>query len=462
MRANGLAAAAFGTALLLAFPNHGRAETPPGMPSLAATVERVVAGVVSVAATGAVSTSVDMADPFIAPFFGSPDSVFEFSFESSASGVIIDAGNGYILTNSHIIENAERILVTFSDDMAVTAEVVGADPATDLAVLRVPLPAGGLTALPLGDSDALRVGDYVLAVGSPFGLSQSVTMGIVSGLGRSGLGIRGFEDFIQTDASINPGNSGGALVDLNGRLVGINSAIIGLSGGNVGVGFAIPINLARNVMMQLIAKGTIRRGELGLLLQNVTPELAEALALPGVDGVIVTDVLAESGAARAGIGVGDVIRGVNGSAITDIASLHTRLGLLEAGTMVELQLTGRRGTRTVPTELDEPTADEVTVDDPRSLLDGVMLAPPGGPMEFRGMLQGALVVNVPGSTAASLSGLRPGDLILEIGGRRILSPEEAIDAAHEAVDAAHEAVGHLLLRLVRGGRSQFLAIKAPA
>ena len=455
MRAKTLPAA-LGAAMLLALPAPGKAaQTPPQLPSLASTVERVVAGVVSVAATGSVSTSVDMSDPFIAPFFASPDSIFEFSFESSASGVIVDAENGFILTNSHIIENAERIVVTFSDDMTVDAEVVGADPATDLAVLRVPLPAGGLTALPLGDSDALRVGDYVLAVGSPFGLSQSVTMGIVSGLGRSGLGIHGFEDFIQTDASINPGNSGGALVDLEGRLVGINSAIIGLSGGNVGVGFAIPINLAQQVMGTLIAQGRIRRGELGLLLQNVTPELTEALKLPRAGGVIVTDVLAGSGAAAAGIGVGDAILGVNGTPVADIAALQAQLGLLEAGAVVDLQIAGRQGERTVPTTLDEPVVDEVVVDDPQSLLHGVELAPPGGPMEFRGVLQGALVVNVPADTAAAQSGLRPGDLILEIRGRRVASPQEAIDAAHGTG-------AHLLLRVVRGGRSQFLAITPPA
>jgi Do/DeqQ family serine protease len=454
MRGLPLAVVAFGAVALLAFPPPGRTSgAPPELPSLSGTVERVVAGVVSISATGAVSSSVDMTDPFVAPFFASPDNIIQFSFEATASGVIVDAERGYILTNSHVIADAERIVVTFSDGAAVDAEVVGSDPSTDLAVLRVPPPAERLTALTFGDSDALRVGDYVLAVGSPFGLSQSVTMGIVSGLGRSGLGVRGFEDFIQTDASINPGNSGGALVDLDGRLVGINSAIIGLSGGNVGVGFAIPINLARNVMTQLIDRGRIRRGELGVLMQNLTPELAEAFMLPDASGVIVTDFLAESGAARAGIGVGDIILAVNETPVADIAALYAELGLLEAGEMVDLTLTGRLGSRTVKVTLDEAIVDEVAVDDPNSSLHGVVLAPPGGPVEFRGLLRGALVVTVDDNTSASLSGLRPGDLILEIRDRRINSPQDAIEAAGETDDS-------LLLRLVRSGRSQFLAIGA--
>jgi S1-C subfamily serine protease len=219
------------------------------------------------------------------------------------------------------------------------------------------------------------------------------------------------------------------------------------------VGFAIPINFARNVMTQLIDRGRIRRGELGVLMQNLTPELAEAFMLPDASGVIVTDFLAESGAARAGIGVGDIILAVNETPVADIAALYAELGLLEAGEMVDLTLTGRLGSRTVKVTLDEAIVDEVAVDDPNSSLHGVVLAPPGGPVEFRGLLRGALVVTVDDNTSASLSGLRPGDLILEIRDRRINSPQDAIEAAGETDDS-------LLLRLVRSGRSQFLAIGA--
>ena len=234
------------------------------LPSLAPMIKQVTPAVVNIATRSRVRVHQNplMADPFFRRFFNLPPLQRENKVQSVGSGVIVDALEGYILTNNHVIANADQIIVTLRDRRQLTAELVGTDPATDIAVLRIP--AENLTALPLGDSDALEVGDFVVAIGNPFGIGQTVTSGIVSALRRSGLGIEGIEDFIQTDASINPGNSGGALVTLDGQLIGINTAIIGPSGGNVGIGFAIPTNMALQIMDQLVTYGEVRRGRLGV------------------------------------------------------------------------------------------------------------------------------------------------------------------------------------------------------
>ncbi len=246
------------------------------VPTLAPILKRTTPAVVNIATRGRVSIQQNplFSDPFFRRFFDLPPAPRQRRVHSVGSGVIVDAQEGYVLTNHHVIANADKIFVKLRDRRQFTAELVGADPATDIAVLKIP--PEDLTALAIGDSDALEVGDFVIAIGNPFGIGQTVTSGIVSALRRSGLGIEGFEDFIQTDASINPGNSGGALVTLRGDLIGINTAIIGPSGGNVGIGFAIPINMARRVMAQLIAHGEMRRGRLGVSTQDLTPDLAAA------------------------------------------------------------------------------------------------------------------------------------------------------------------------------------------
>src|SRR5512135_1761738 len=273
-------------------------ETP--VPSLAPMVKRVTPAVVNIATKGTVQEQNPLLnDPFFRRFFDVPNTPQRRQFQSAGSGVIVDAKQGYIVTNAHVIENATEITVTLLDNRSLTAKVVGKDEGSDVAVLQVP--ANNLTALPIADSDKTEVGDFVVAIGNPFGLGHTVTSGIVSALGRSGINPEGYEDFIQTDASINPGNSGGALVNLNGQLVGINSAILSRTGGNIGIGFAIPSNMMKVVMNQLIKFGAVKRGVLGVNIQTLVPEIAQSMGLPeGTQGALVSQVVEGSAAERAG------------------------------------------------------------------------------------------------------------------------------------------------------------------
>ncbi len=313
-----------------------------GVPSLAPLVARVTPAVVNIATSGRVRAGSN-------PLHRGPgDSASgERRVTSIGSGVIVDARSGYILTNHHVVRSADRILVRLKDRRVVRAQLVGSDAGTDLAVLQIP--AGGLTALPLGDSDALRVGDYVVAIGNPFGLGQTVTAGIVSALGRSGFSPRGYENYIQTDASINPGNSGGPLIDLRGRLIGINTAIIGRgkAGGSLGIGFAIPSNLARRVMSQIVRYGNVRRGRLGIVIQDLTPALARKYGVPAIGGAVVRTVSPRTAAARAGLRAGDVIVAVNGRAVRGSSDLRTRIGTMRVGARVRLRLYRRGIARTI-------------------------------------------------------------------------------------------------------------------
>jgi Do/DeqQ family serine protease len=256
--------------------------------------------------------------------------------EVAGSGVIVDAQAGQILTNHHVVAHADNIVVTLKDNRRFDATLVGGDPDTDIALLRID--ARDLVALPIGDPDGLEVGDFVLAIGNPFGLGQTVTSGIVSALGRSGLGIESYENFIQTDASINPGNSGGALVDLRGELVGINTAIFASGGGNIGIGFAVPIDMAQSVMQQLVAHGEVRRGRLGVQVKDLTPELGERLGVAARQGAVVDFVDVLSPAQKAGIAIGDVILSVDGDPVRGATDLRNRIGLTPVGKQVELVL----------------------------------------------------------------------------------------------------------------------------
>ena len=256
--------------------------------------------------------------------------------EVAGSGVIVDAEAGYILTNHHVVANGDSIVVTLKDNRKLDATLVGADPDTDIALLKVE--ARNLSALPIGDPDRLEVGDFVLAIGNPFGLGQTVTSGIVSALGRSGLGIESYENFIQTDASINPGNSGGALVDLRGELVGINTAIFASGCGNVGIGFAVPIDMAQSVMQQLVAHGEVRRGRLGVQVKDLTPELGESLGVAARQGAVVDFVDVLSPAQKAGIAIGDIILSVDGDPVRGATDLRNRIGLTPVGKQVKLVL----------------------------------------------------------------------------------------------------------------------------
>jgi serine protease DegQ len=310
-----------------------------GLPSLAPMLAKATPAVVNIAVLSRVSVQENplLRDPFFRRFFNIPDQLRELPPRISAgSGVIVDAERGYVLTNHHVIANASEIYVTLKDGHRLKARLVGSDPPTDIAVLKIE--PGRLSALPFANSDALQVGDFVVAIGNPFGLGQTVTSGIVSALGRSGLNIEGYEDFIQTDASINPGNSGGALVNLRGELIGINTAILAPAGGNVGIGFAVPSNMARSIMEQIIAHGTVRRGRLGIAMQLVTPDLAESLRLTEVRGALVAGIESGSPAERAGLKPGDVIVAIDGHEVDTPADLRARVGLAPPGERVDLDV----------------------------------------------------------------------------------------------------------------------------
>src|SRR5215468_2927786 len=315
-------------------------DTP--LPTLAPMIKKVSPAVVNIATRGTVRERGPqnplLDDPFFRRFFDVPpdNGPRERPFQSAGSGVIFDARNGYILTNAHVVENASEITVTLQDGRDVKAEVLGSDAPSDIAVLKVK--PDGLTQIPLGDSARVEVGDFVVAIGNPFGLQHTVTSGIISGLSRSGINPDGYEDFIQTDASINPGNSGGALVNLRGELIGINTAILSRSGGNIGIGFAIPVNMARSVMEQLIRFGSVKRGQLGVSMYTVTPDIAHSLGLSNAQGALVSQVVDGSPAEKAGIRTGDVITSVNGQPVKTNSELRNSIGLLRVGDKVEIGL----------------------------------------------------------------------------------------------------------------------------
>ena len=322
--------------------------------TLAPVVSRITPGVVGISVRGRVREDNPLLqDPMVRRFFNLQQQPVEHETQATGSGVIVDAAQGYVMTNAHVVENATSIEVTTKDNRRLTAKLIGRDPDTDIAVLQVP--AGGLTAVPIGDSDRLQVGDFVLAIGNPFGLGQTVTSGIVSALGRSGLGIEGYEDFIQTDASINPGKSCGPLVDLQGRVVGINTAILAPSGGNVGIGFAVPINMARQVMDQLINYGEIKRGRIGVAIQDLTPDLAQALGTRHTQGAVIARIEPGSAAERAGLRTNDLVVAVNGAPMHSGIELRNRVGLSRIGDEVELTVERGGAERNVTVRIEKAT-----------------------------------------------------------------------------------------------------------
>jgi Do/DeqQ family serine protease len=324
------------------------------LPTLAPMLERVTPAVVNIATEGRVRLPRNplLEDPFFRHFFNLPNQPLERRTQSLGSGVVVDARNGYIVTNQHVIENAQSITVTLRDGRQLSAKIIGSDPDSDLAVIQVP--TSGLTALSLADSDTLRVGDFVVAIGNPFGLGQTVTSGIVSALGRTGLGIEGYEDFIQTDASINPGNSGGALVNLAGELVGINTAILAPSGGNVGIGFAIPVNMVSQVMGQIVKYGEVRRGQLGVTVQDLTPQLARAFGISEYQGAVIAQVQPNSAAARGGLKAGDVVMAINDKPVRNSGTLKNLIGLLPVGEEVKLDILREGKPLTVTVRIQAP------------------------------------------------------------------------------------------------------------
>ena len=384
------------------------------VPSLAPMLDRATQGVVNIS----IYTSVRMRSP-LHEFFGIPEERRPFRREqSTGSGVIVDAENGYIVTNHHVIERADEIVVGLSDGRRIPATLVGSDPLVDLAVLQVE--GDGFAALEFADSSAVRVGDFVVAIGNPFGLEQTVTSGIVSALGRTGLGLEGFEAFIQTDASVNPGNSGGALVDLTGRLVGINTAIIspGSSRGSVGIGFAIPSDLVKAIMMQLVEHGEVRRARIGLAVSALNPAEASVFGVKGGQGVLVREVEPGSVADVVGIEAGDVLTRIGERDIRGAADYDSATAIIMVGDSVDVHAVRDGQARTFRMEVDDKRVVQVAGDrvDPR--LAGATLSdfrPAGDPQSSAGVL----VVDVDRASAAWRRGLRSGDVIDGANGRRI-------------------------------------------
>jgi serine protease DegQ len=422
------------------------------LPSLAPMLERVTPAVVNIHSRTVVRVRNPLAeDPFFRQFFGLPDMPQERVKQSLGSGVIVDAQRGLVLTNNHVITGATDIQVTLADGRTLTGETIGTDEDTDVALIRIP--AEALTAVPMADSSALRVGDFVVAVGNPFGLGQTVTSGIVSALGRSGLPGLGFQNFIQTDASINPGNSGGALVNLRGELVGINSAIFnpgGSTSGNIGIGFAIPSSLAQDVMRQLLSFGEVRRGTLGLETQDISAEIAQALGLTSRRGAVVTRVQAGSPAASAGLRAGDVVVALDGKRVANGQDFHNAEGLLPVGRAVALKVL-RDGE-----ELEVSAAVKAR---PKSLAGATLDPRLGGatlaelPERYRQQgVSGVLISEVePGSRAAA-NGLRAGDLVTALNRRDL--PDLAALQARVA-----ERPEQLLLTLIRGRSAYFAPLE---
>src|ERR1700723_1017477 len=422
------------------------------MPSLAPMVKRVSPAVVNIATRGTMKEDPSqrnplLVDPFFRRFFDvPPDSrPRERQFQSAGSGVIVDAKNGYIITNHHVVENASEITVTLLDNRSFSAKVIGSDEGADIAVLQAKQP--NLVSMALGDSAKLEVGDYVVAIGNPFGLQHTVTAGIVSALGRSDINPEagGYEDFIQTDASINPGNSGGALVNLRGELVGINSAILSRTGGNIGIGFAIPVNMVHSVMDQLIKYGQVKRGILGVQLYSVTPEIAKEFGLTETTGALVAGVAQGSAAERAGIKTGDIITSLNGATMKSSGELRTAIGMLHVGDKVELGLLRDGKPRKVTALVAERSEIETAgAADLNRGLDGAELADaPDG--------RGVVGNKVQEASAAAQSGLRANDVIVGVG----RTPITNMKSFREAVKGASV----LLLRVRRGGDTLLLPIR---
>ncbi|MBX2849299.1 MAG: DegQ family serine endoprotease [Acidiferrobacterales bacterium] len=424
------------------------------LPSLAPMLQRVEGSVVNIA-TEAEVTIRRQANPFL------DDPFFRRFFEQEStqprsqkrqglgSGVVFDAAEGLILTNAHVIEGADKITVTLKDGREAIAQLVGTDKDSDVAVIQIGL--NNLNQIPLGNSDVLQVGDFVVAIGNPFGLRQTVTSGIVSALGRSGLGIENYEDFIQTDASINPGNSGGALVNLRGELVGINTAIVAPSGGNVGIGFSIPINMALQIKDQLVQHGEVQRGRLGVRVQDLTPDLAEAFDIKQTRGAIITKVEAGSMADKAGVTPGDVIVKANNRDISKGADLRNTIGLLRVGDRLSLEVMRGNKKSVITTTIGDIEVDSSVGENLNARLQGATFSELSDDQLSSGLEGGVLVSDVQQDTVAWYHGLRPGDIIVSANRKAVRN----LDNFRMAISRQDV----LLLNIVRANGALFLLLQ---
>jgi serine protease Do len=422
--------------------------------------ERLKPSVVNINTTQKVRPRRPQVDPFFREFFGEEffERFFrlprEFERRSLGSGVIVDP-KGFILTNNHVVERADEIQVTLVDERTFKAKVVGTDPKTDLAVIQIE-GATGLQPAPLGDSDKMRTGDFVIAIGNPFGLTHTVTVGVVSATGRAGVGITAYEDFIQTDASINPGNSGGPLLNINAEVIGINTAIVA---SGQGIGFAIPINLAKAIMEQLIKEGEVTRGWLGVVIQPLTPELARQFGVEPGEGILIADVVEGGPAEKAGLRTGDVVEAFAGKPVTNVRQLQRLVADVRPGKPVTVKVK-RQGKDLALSVTVGRMPSEEAVSGPREPLERYGFTVQELTPELRQRLQveegGVLVSSVEPGSPAFRRGLRRGDVILEVNRQPIRSRQDLLDVLRES-----QPERELLLLVQRGKSTRFIVVPSP-
>lgn len=417
------------------------------VPTLAPLLKQVSPAVVNISTVGTQTVQNPLLnDPFFRHFFQLPPGAEtqKRRTQSAGSGVIIDAANGTVVTNHHVIDGANEINVGLEDGRTLKATLIGSDPDVDIAVLKIE-PAR-LSALKLANADNAQVGDFVIAIGNPFGLNHTVTTGIVSGLNRKGLGIEGYENFIQTDASINPGNSGGALVNFKGELIGINTAIIAPGGGNVGIGFAIPVNMAKNSIDQILKYGAVKRGQLGVVIQDLTPDLAQAFSLGDSQrGVVVAQVQGGSPAAKAGIEAGDIVISIDGKAIDSAAEMRNEIGSRRIGDKIKLTLLRDGNSKSVEARIGESQADIAMAGEVHRFLAGAKLEP-------RSDGQGIRVAGIEAGSPAQSAGLQIGDVI--VAANRV-----QVRTLDDLKMIAKNSPNRLLLQIARGGTGLFLVLQ---
>lgn len=423
------------------------------LPSLAPMLKHTTPAVVNIATSGTVRIQENplFNDPFFRHFFEQPSRPRHRKTQSLGSGVIVDAKKGYILTNNHVIDKADKIKVTLRNGVTYEAKLIGTDPDSDVAVIQIK--AKNLTAIPLANSEELQVGDFAIAIGNPFGLGQTVTSGIISAIERSGLGIEGYENFIQTDASINPGNSGGALVNLRGELIGINTAIYSKSGGSQGIGFAIPINMANDIMQQLIKHGEVKRGRLGAQAQDLTPQLAQAFNIPFRRGAVVSHVEKASPADRAGLKPGDIVIEINGKAVRNADMLRNNMGLLRIGQSVKMKVLRDNKVLTLSAKVAEhdKRKEKITGKKLHAHLTGTELQNIQPGSKLYGRIEGVIISAVEAGSPAARTGLRRADIITSANRKNIKNIKE--------LQAAIATNKGLLINIRRGNGSLFLFLQ---
>ncbi len=433
-------------AVLLAMAAIGAAALPDEvggqpMPSLAPLVKRVAPAVVNIRVSQTITTRSPFGDDTFRRFFGIPN---EREVASAGSGVIVDAENGYILTNHHVVENADKIQISLINEVSLDAVVVGSDAATDIAVIKVD--PQNLVELPIGISDDVEVGDFVIAIGNPFGLGHTVTSGIISALGRTGISSNGYEDFIQTDASINPGNSGGALVNMNGELIGINSVIISRTGNNVGIGFAVPSEIARSIMRQILDFGEVRRGLLGVTITTIDEESAKALGAEVDSGALVSNIEPGSAAEEAGLQVDDIITRVDDKKIDNSRELANAIGLKGSGEEIGIEFVRDGTSHSVTATLGQQSVSRSAGTEIHPGLAGAQFA-----TSSTSTVGGVVVTEVELGSPAAQRGLRSGDVIIAVNRRQVQDLRE--------LRAVAQGNRILFLLVRRGDRQLMLQIR---